>query len=64
MAMAPSSIRIGTKAEDARESYESVVVAATLDNPYTRPHEKKPILLCRHRKKNLQADWPDIKNWD
>jgi hypothetical protein len=57
-------IRIGTKLEDARESYESVVVAATLDNPYTMPHEKNPILLCRHRKKNLHADWPDIKNWD
>jgi hypothetical protein len=57
-------IRIGTKPQDARESYESVGVAATLDNPYTMPHEKNPILLCRHRKKNLQTDWPDIKNWD
>lgn len=57
-------IRIGIKPEDARDSYESVRVAATLDNPYSMPHEKQPILLCRHRKKNLQADWPDIKNWD
>ena len=57
-------IRIGTKPEDARDYYESVSVAATLNNPYAMPYERKPILLCRHRKKNLQTDWPDIKNWD
>lgn len=57
-------IRIGTKPEDARDYYESVRVAATLDNPYAMPYERKPILLCRHRNKNLQTDWPDIKNWD
>jgi hypothetical protein len=57
-------IRIGSKLEDARDYYESVSVAATLDNPYAMPYERNPILLCRHRKKNLQIDWPDIKNWD
>jgi len=56
-------IRIGTEPEDARDYYESVSAAATLDNPYAMPYERKPILLCRHRKKNLQTDWPDIKNW-
>jgi Dolichyl-phosphate-mannose-protein mannosyltransferase len=57
-------IRIGSKPEDALDSYETVRVAATLDNPYTMPHEKNPILLCRQRKKNLQSDWPNIKNWN
>jgi len=57
-------IRIGTKPEDARDYYESVSVAATLDNAYAMPYERNPILLCRHRKKNLQTDWPEIKNWD
>jgi hypothetical protein len=57
-------IRIGSKPEDARDYYESVSVAATLDNPYAMPYERKPILLCRHRKKNLQTDWPGLKNWD
>ena len=57
-------IRMGIKPEGARDSYESVRVAATLDNPYAMPFEKNPILLCRRRKKNLQTDWPDIKNWD
>jgi hypothetical protein len=57
-------IRIGTKPEDARDYYENVGVAATLDNAYAMPYERNPILLCRHRKKNLQTDWPDIKSWD
>jgi hypothetical protein len=57
-------IRIGSKPEDAGNYYESVRVAATLDNPYSMPYERKPILLCRRRKKNLQTDWPEIKNWD
>ncbi len=57
------AIRIGTKLEDALDSYESVKVAATLNNPYSMPFEKNPILLCRHRKKSLQTDWPDMKNW-
>lgn len=57
-------IRIGSRLEDAQESYESVSVAATLDNPYSLPFEQRPILLCRHRKKNLQTDWPSMKNWD
>jgi hypothetical protein len=57
-------IRVGLKPEDAAEGYEEVKIAATLDNPYTMPHEKNPILLCRHRKANLQTDWPNMKNWD
>jgi hypothetical protein len=57
-------IRIGIKPEDARDAYESVRIGATLDNRYSMPFEKSPILLCRYRKKNLQTDWPDIKNWN
>jgi hypothetical protein len=56
-------IRIGTKLEDAQEFYESVGIAARLDNPYSMPFEKNPILLCRRRKKSLQTDWPNMKNW-
>ena len=58
------AIRIGTKPEDARDYYENVRVAATLDNPYAMPYERNPILLCRRRKKDLRSDWPGIKNWD
>ena len=57
-------IRTGLKREDALDSYESVRVAATLDHPLSMPYERNPILLCRHRKKNLQTDWPNLKNWD
>jgi hypothetical protein len=56
-------IRVGTKLEDAVDSYETVRVAATLDHPYSLPYERNPILLCRKRKRNLQADWPKMKNW-
>lgn len=57
-------IRVGTKLEDAVDSYETVRVAATLDHPYSLPYERNPILLCRNRKQNLQTDWPNMKNWD
>jgi hypothetical protein len=57
-------IRVGTKLEDAVDSYETVRVAATLDHPYSLPYERNPILLCRNRKENLQTDWPNMKNWD
>ncbi|HEY2352630.1 MAG TPA: glycosyltransferase family 39 protein [Candidatus Acidoferrum sp.] len=57
-------IRIGSKPEDAEKYYQSVQVAATLNNPYSMPEEKNPILLCRHRKKDLQTDWPTLKKWN
>jgi 4-amino-4-deoxy-L-arabinose transferase-like glycosyltransferase len=57
-------IRLGTLIDDAKSSYQSVVVAATVENPYAMPFEARPILLCRDRKGSLQDDWPKLKNWD
>jgi hypothetical protein len=57
-------IRVGPSLEDALDSYASVKIAATRSNPYGMPHEQNPILLCRNRKNNLQADWPKMKSWD
>lgn len=57
-------IRLGATAEDVAPLYESVVIAATLDNPYALPYEKRPILVCRHLKANLQEVWPQVKHWD
>lgn len=57
-------IRVGTKLEDAVDSYETVRVAATLDHPYSLPYERYPILLCRNRKQNLQTDWENMKHWE
>jgi hypothetical protein len=45
-------IRIGTKPEDARESYESVVVAAMLDNPYAMPRKEPDLTLPAPQEKS------------
>ena len=57
-------IRVGDRLERAQQHFDSVTVAATLDNPYTLFYEKRPILLCRHLKQSLQSIWPDQKSWD
>ena len=50
--------------ENDREFFEHVEVAASLNNPYAIPAERRPILLCRRMKMNLQTFWPRLKNWD
>ena len=57
-------IRVGAPIGDVRPYYQSVVVAATIDNPYSLAFERRPILLCRGLKGNLQALWPQLKDWD
>jgi hypothetical protein len=56
-------IVLGDEESDAREQFESVTVAATLNNPYAYSYENRPILLCRGLKWNLQAEWSRVKNW-
>jgi len=56
-------IVLGDKESSAREHFESVTVAATLNNPYAYRYENRPILLCRGLKWNLQSGWPRVKNW-
>jgi hypothetical protein len=56
-------ILIGEPAEDARDDFESVTVAATQSNPYAFRYETRPILLCRGLKWNLQTGWPRVKKW-
>jgi len=56
-------IVLGDEESDAREHFDSVTVAATLNNPYAYRYENFPILLCRGLKWNLQTDWPRVKNW-
>ena len=57
-------IRVGAPIEDVRPNYESVMVAATIENRYALWFETRPILLCRGLKTNLQTLWPQVKNWD
>jgi hypothetical protein len=56
-------IVLGDDEESAREHFESVTVAATLNNAYAYRYENRPILLCRDLKWNLQTEWSRVKNW-
>ncbi|HEX7332131.1 MAG TPA: glycosyltransferase family 39 protein [Pyrinomonadaceae bacterium] len=56
-------IVLGDEESDAREHFDSVTVAATLNNPYAYRYENLPILLCRGLKWNLQSEWARVKNW-
>jgi 4-amino-4-deoxy-L-arabinose transferase-like glycosyltransferase len=56
-------IVLGDEESKAREHFNSVTVAATLNNPYAYRYENRPILLCRGLKWNLQTEWSRIKNW-
>ena len=56
-------ILLGEEEREARKHFDSVTVAATLNNPYAYRYENRPILLCRGLKWNLQTDWSRVKKW-
>ena len=56
-------ILLGEEESEAREVFDSVTVAATLNNPYAYRYENRSILLCRGLKWNLQTNWSRVKNW-
>lgn len=56
-------ILVGQSEANARKQFESVEVAATLDNPYALWYENQPVLLCRGLKWNLETDWARVKSW-
>lgn len=56
-------ILLGEEEDAAREHFESVTIAATLNNPYAYRYENRPVLLCRGLKWDLQSGWPQVKNW-
>ena len=56
-------IVLGDDEASARKHFDSVTVAATLNNPYAYRYENRPILLCRGLKWPLQTEWPRIKRW-
>jgi hypothetical protein len=58
-----SVIVIGDSARHLRELCEQVEVGPTIEDPYARPVEKRPILLCRGLKWNLRQNWPQVKSW-
>jgi hypothetical protein len=56
-------ILLGEEESEAREVFDSVTVAATLNNPYAYRYENRPVLLCRGLKWNLQTGWSRVKKW-
>jgi hypothetical protein len=56
-------IVLGDTEAGAREHFNSVTVAATLNNPYAYRYENRPILLCRGLKWNLQTERSRVKRW-
>lgn len=56
-------ILMGEQETEARKHFESVTVAATLNNPYAYRYENRPILLCRRLKWDLQTEWTRVKKW-
>ncbi len=56
-------ILLGEEENAARKHFESVTVAATLNNPYAYRYENRPVLLCRGLKWDLQTGWPNVKKW-
>jgi hypothetical protein len=50
--------------DNDRRFFNDVQVAAELHNAYAISGERRPILLCRGLKGNLQTLWPDLKDWD
>lgn len=56
-------ILMGEEESSAREHFESVTVAATLNNPYAYRYENRPVLLCRGLKWDLQSGWSRVKKW-
>ncbi len=57
-------IVLGDRPENLRRYCNQVEVAAELHNPYARPSENRPVLVCRGLKWNLQEIWPKLKAWD
>ena len=45
-------------------SYESVSVAAKIENPYALYYETRPMLLSHGRKENYQMHWDSVKKWE
>ncbi len=48
---------------DVREVYDDVTVFTRAENPWSMPYESNNIYICRHRKSNFSADWPQMKDY-
>jgi hypothetical protein len=56
-------ILLGEPEAEAADDFDSVTVAATIENPYAYRYETRPVLLCRGLKWNLKDGWARVKKW-
>lgn len=55
-------IVLGGEFRSTSSHFASCETVPTQENPYAL--ERRPVLLCRGLKENLQTLWPKLKNWD
>lgn len=55
-------IVLGGEFQSTSSHFASCEVIPTKENPYAL--ERRPVLLCRGLKQNLQTLWPQLKDWD
>jgi hypothetical protein len=53
----------GATPEEMREFYKQVEVVGRMGSEWAMPYENRNIYLARDRKKNLSADWGDLKHY-
>jgi hypothetical protein len=52
-----------TTAQDVRAFYDSVQQPAEMNDPFSMPHEHKPIFLLKGEHQTIQSLWPDKKDY-
>jgi hypothetical protein len=56
------AIVLGGEYSSDSSHFASCEIIPTKENPYAL--ERRPVLLCRGLKQNLQTLWPELKRWD
>jgi len=57
-------IVFGESRKTLETNFNSVVEFTQDADPYLEPYERGPVFICRGRHENLQALWPQLKNWE
>jgi hypothetical protein len=50
--------------DELNTRYETCDKVGRMANRYAMPYETKDIVLCRHRRMSLKADWPKLKSFN
>jgi hypothetical protein len=58
-----SVLTLGNSAKDYTDEYAQVVDLGSFDAPWIMDHEHLHYYWLRDRKRNYEADWPELKYW-